>query len=224
MENRTITRTPGWGQARIKYGRTEAIAVVLNLSSDGLYIECEKEIEKGTDVEVTLHLPDAMDPVFISKVAWVSKKGAHIPGLNFRVGLKIMKMEHLQEEEFEQILVRFSQHSFERSRLSRIKVVLDEHQEVHGLRPYALFFGGCYLFATGDLPSVGQELQVSFHVPTAAEPVSYRARVVYVIDDSHSRSLGIDPGIGLHFIEEVAGSGKSLVAYLGKHEPVFEVN
>lgn len=222
MERRIDDRIAGWAQVRIRHEGTDYHGVALNLSSTGLYIEAGEAFTKGDQLVLSLHLPDTVDPQLNVEVSWVSKVGSHIPGLNFRIGLKIQEMESVQEEIFSKFYRQYGKQSFESSRLARIQVVVHEHQEMHGLRPFTLFQGGCFLLIDRGMPELGQELTVSFHIPTSPEPVTFLARVVYLVDNDHAASLGIEKGIGLQFIEILHGSQRSLVAFLGKSEPVFE--
>ena len=222
MERRETARVPGWAQVRIKKNGSIHIALALDLSNKGLCIESGTSFVEGEELEISLHLPDAVDPKLIAEVVWVSNVGNHIPGLPYRIGLRIVEMEHFGQEDFSKFLNRFSKHSFEMSRLARIEVVIEGRQDMQKLQLYTLFNGGCFIFAEEGLPNIGEEFEIRFFIPTSPEPFSFLSRVIYVIRDEESRSLGIEQGFGLQFLEEKSGVSKALVAYLGKHEPVFE--
>lgn len=222
MERRDTDRVPGWAQARIKKNGTITIALALNLSSRGLCIESGSSFIEGEELKISLHLPDAVDPEIVAEVVWVSNVGNHVPGLPYRIGLRIVEMEHFEQEEFTRFLDRFSKHSFEMSRLARIEVVIEGRRDIQKPRLYTLFNGGCFLCVEEGLPEVDDEFEISLFIPTSPNPFTFLARVAYVIRDAESRSLGIERGFGLQFLEEKGGVSKALVAYLGKNEPVFE--
>lgn len=222
MDRRYTERISGWAQVRIRHNDTEAIAVAMNLSKNGLCIECGMVYAKGDVLFLNLHLPDTVDLQLAARVSWVSKFGNHVPGLSYRYGLHIENIEKVQPELFARFFRNYTTGSFEGSRLSRIKVVVDGHQEMRGLQLHTLFNGGCYLLMSKGFPAVADELILLLHIPTSSEPASFRTGVVYVVGEDQANALGIDSGVGLQFLEMLKGSDRALVAYLGKDEPIFE--
>ncbi len=223
MERRASDRIKGWAQAKVKFSGAVSIAVALNISGTGLCIESPLEVAKKDKLEITLHAPDAIDPKLHTEVMWRSKIGSHISGLPNRIGLKVLQMENISKEDFSTFVGSFSDQSFELSRMSRIKVVVEERHEMRGLKIQSLFFGGCYLHLDKGMPKVGEILTIAIHIPTSNSPVKYEGKVIYIINDQRARALGvgIKKGFGVQFTKELAGKSAALVAYLGKNEPVF---
>ena len=226
MERRIGDRSAGWAQAKIKYHGKSTLAVALNISITGLYVESGLEVNKGDKLEVSLHLPDSVDPKLQTEVIWISKIGAHIPGLKYRIGLRVLKIEHSSLDDFSIFVEQFSTQSFELSRLSRIKVVVEDRHEMQGLKLHSLFYGGCYLQVDRGMPDLDEELTISLYIPTSNSSIQFHGKVAYLMDDQQARSLGIEikQGFGLQFKKQLSGSSAALEAYLGKNEPVFEKN
>jgi Tfp pilus assembly protein PilZ len=214
MERRTIHRVPTWLQVRIVNGKSSAIGLVLNLSHDGMYIECDAGFSQGSVLELRIHMAGAGEVAIPARVVWISKIGSHVPGLKFRMGLT------LADDDRAEVLNELTQASasgaFEALRLAMVDVFVEDHKEMQGVKAFNLSDDGCYIALETGVPKVGDDLVLVFNIPGAPDPLRLRSNVIYSLDDDDARTLGIVKGFGVRFTDCLSGQMAGLDAFLGK--------
>lgn len=222
MERRVGNRIPGWSQISITHNRRESGGVALNLSVTGLYVESECEFADGDTLRIVIHLPESGDVEAEGKVVWVAKIGRHVPGLACALGLHIASISDENLGILEKFIENFNGDLFENMRLDRVQVSIEGHRDMHGLRPFNISRGGCYLILDHGLPEIGEIFDITFDIPTSDDDVIIKARVLYSLSDEHAASLGVMKGFGVRFQEVVVGMPMALATYLGKSGPLIE--
>ena len=217
-KRRSLPRVPTWFPVRIFREEKAIHGIALNISAGGFYMESKHKFAKNQKLILKTHLPDFGEVVVSALVVWSSKAGTKINGEFYGIGVKIIDQNQDTENILKQFADTFEGRSFKTRRMETIKVIVDGYEKLNIQRPYNFSKGGCYLLADGTLPEIGDEMNLHFHVPSLAEPLSYVAKVLYILDENQAKTLDMRPGFGVEFLEQKQGFVESLYAYLGKRE------
>ena len=189
-----------------------------NISNEGMEVRCRQRVEINDEVSIHVITPDNEQFNYLSVVRWWRPDiGRKMGRGKFRYGLKFLAVDPEHAKLIE--MVKYDHARRKENRRFEVEVPVRLELDIEGNESVTenLSKEGAFI-RLDELPPPYRDdkLLISLKIPSEEEAIHTKAHVIHLLQPSWAEKLGVNPGVGLRFLDLPEEALRKIEAYLEK--------